>query len=342
MPPLDEQNLDAPEAPPIDSQPDDLAGDAVVEAPAPEIAAEPESVLDAVSKAVKKQDEEVIVDAPPVAPLASEDADRARVESLYQIPPGLKGQERKAYKALSDHARELESRATETITERDQVSQRLNGFESILQDAGATPEVLSGHLQYMRMIKGGDYDKAMQWLDGERLALARAIGKPVEGVDLLAEFPDLKEDVDSFQITNERALELANARRMQNAHQQRQTAAEHQQAENARYAEAQRAKEESLDGIDSWLKGLAGTDVDFAAKETIIKEWLAKPSTTQLLTRLPPDGWLDLIKDKYDSVAVPAPLPRVPTPLRPGGSGSGALPSDADLGTVVNRALGRR
>ena len=40
--------------------------------------------------------------------------------------------------------------------------------------AGATPEVLSGHLSYIKAINSGDLEGALAFIESERAALARA------------------------------------------------------------------------------------------------------------------------------------------------------------------------
>jgi len=353
---------DAPLAPPADSRPDDDPGDAAIEAeageegpadPPADPTAEPDTADDAVKAALDKlsgKEPEKEEEARPTEEMppekTPEEQERDRIEALHTIPRGLKGEARGQFKALSDHAKELAEKQEEQRQQYEQVSERINTFEEIIKDSGATPEVLSAHFQYIKHVTSGDLDAALNFIEGERRALAEALGRPLDGVDLLADFPDLKERVDRMEIDEETARELASARRAQQQHQhqteQAQTAAQQrQQAE-----QLQQQRQEALGGIQSWIEAQSKTmfPTDWEAIETRIAAYLQSESTQRLLSKTPPSEWLDHIKAQYDVLkdfaASRGPSAGdSPTPLRPRGAGGKVAREPANAEEAVEARL---
>ena len=52
-------------------------------------------------------------------------------------------------------------------------------------------------LEYNRLVKTGDLESALVVIDEQRSLLARMLGRPIEGVDVLEEYGDLKQEVTS-------------------------------------------------------------------------------------------------------------------------------------------------
>lgn len=260
---------------------------------------------------------------------------RSQLDELCQIPRGLSGEARAKFKALSDHARQLDSQFQQRSQEHEQTSQRLRGFEDVLRDAGATAPVLNSHLQYIRAINTGDYESALAFIEAERASLAQAIGKPLDGVDLLADFPDLREAVDNYQMTENAALEMAKLRRVATQQQARDQQA--QQVEQQRQAQEQYTQRRTvaMQGVEAWIESQKSS-IDWGVMEGAIVEFLRQPATRQTLSNTPPEQWLDIIKSHYASiqtlVARNAPQRNGPTPLRPRGAGGavGSVPNSAE------------
>lgn len=341
-----------PEAPPVDSMPDDHIDEGWQDdAPEPETKDEPKSSEDAVSEALQKlageEPDEPEDPAPEPAPESSpEEQERARIEALYTIPRGLKGDQRAAYKALSDHARSLDETVAAKQQEYEQVAERINTFEEIIKDSGATPEVLNDHFMYIKHVTSGNLEAALAFIEGERKALAEAMGKPLEGVDLLADYPDLRQRVDNLSMDEESALEIAAARRAQarTQRQQEQSRTEEQQRTHA--AQLAQERQQALGAIEAWTAAQAGTmlPTDWQVMEEAIVTYLQSPVTQQVLSKIPPAQWLDHIQSHYDSLkrlsAARAPSPgSTPTPLRPRGAGGKLMREPTNAEDAVEARL---
>lgn len=358
----------ATETPPIDSMPDDHVDEGYENEPdgaqeatetdqggeqAPEQTAE-EAVLAALKKtAEEKEATSKEADKEPAVEEGGEQKEpeldeAARMEALYTIPKGLKGEARAQYKALSDHARGLDTQLNETREQTEKLTGRINTFEEIIQDSGATPEVLAGHFNYIKAITSGDLESALAFIEGERQAIARHMGKPLEGVDLLSDHPDLRQRVDSMELDEKTALELANARRMQDDHKRQQSANE-QQLQSRREAEAfQAARNEALGSIEGWIaeQSKSMLPTDWEAVEGAIAEYLQADTTKAVLAKIPPSLWLDHIKQHYAFVqkhaAQRAPDTSSPTPLRPRGAGGAVDQAPQSAEEAVRARLGYR
>lgn len=328
----------APENPPAEAPvTEPVAADA---APAP-------TAEDAVRKALKAEEAPVEEAAAPEqkAPEQPPPEDpKAKLEEIYQIPPGLNREARARFKALSDHARGLDTQVSETKQQYEQVSQKLNGFEAILQDAGATPEILSGHLQYIRACKTGDLESALAFIEQERTAIARALGRPLDGVDVLGDFPDLRAAVDNMEVTEQHAQEIARHRRAQA--QQHQAEQQHQASmvERQRAEQYQASVNQARAAIDGWVSEQARS-LDWPAIEPAIVAYIQGAAET--LRNLPPEQWLSNIKAHYASLATiasrtPPPNPNAPRPLRPQGAGGGVQAPPGSAEEAVKRVLMRR
>jgi hypothetical protein len=348
----------APLAPPIDSQPDDHVDEGWQETAqdAPQAATdhagsepvdEPESPLDAVQKALDKAGAESAQDKPAedAKPATEAGAQDKKLDELYQIPRGLNGEARAKFKALSDHARALDTQFSEVRQEADTVKQRLTGFEEIIRDSGANGQVLAQHFGYIKAINSGDYEGALAFIEAERQALARALGRPLDGVDLLADFPDLRQRVDGLELDEQTALELANARRAQTQQQEQARHADVARQQQMQQQQVMQERQQVIAAIGQWTQEMQSKDIDFAAKDALVQRYLSKPTTQQILSKLPPHLWLDHIQTYYDELQVTAPQPaaaRTPQPLRPKGAGGQVVKTAATPLDAVKQALGAR
>ena len=273
---------------------------------------------------------------------------RNPLDDLTQIPRGLNGEARAKYKALGDHARQLDQQLSERAKEYETVTQRISTYESVLKDAGATPEVLSGHLSYIKAINTGDLEGALAFIESERAALARALGKPLEGVDLLADFPDLRQRVDGFELTEQDALEMAKLRRAQQqteAQRQSQEQQQQQQYQQRQQMDAYNAKRTSaLSEIKAWTEAQQSS-IDWDVMEGAVVSFLQQPATQQILAQTPPENWLSIIKSHYASLqqlaarSVQAPRTGT-TPLRPRGAGGTVASQASSSEDAVRQRLG--
>jgi len=317
---------------------DDLSAD---EKQAAEETAAVEAAMKAVSKTTdeeRKPDQTTDIARSDVGKPA---ADKT-TDDLYRIPHGASGEYRKQYKALSDHARSIDTELAQMRESAKASAERIGAWESTLKDAGANAQVLAGHLGYIKAVNSGNLEQALAWIENERTALARALGQPLDGVDVLGDFPDLRRQVDEMEMSENAALELARHRRAAQAHQHAANA-QHQDAQ--RHAVEQQAAQVRANGLESvraWLSEVEKNDINYAAKEPIVAAWLEKPETIASLRAVPPEQWIFVVRSLYDSIQS-APERRDPgtlRPLRPGGPGGRGMSKDADPTDVAMRAAG--
>ena len=171
-------------------------------------------------------------------------------------------------------------------------------------------------------------------LDEQRSLVARMLGRPIEGVDVLEEFSDLKQEVTDGTLTIARAAEIAKARRIQQGLQyQQRTQEQSQQQAGAK----QKSVNDALGSIQSFAAEMASTDVDYAKKEEILLK-----SVDAISSKFPPNLWLDQVRMLYDNISViPTPIPnqqRV-APLRPNSGGGGTAQPKSML-DAINNGLG--
>lgn len=330
-------------------QTDALANDVDAQAASAGEQKEPETALDAVAKVLgKKEDPQAKTgDESPDDAKDGADADDSQAKAgdeipdLYRIPEGMKGEHRAAFKKLSDHAQEVNEAYQEN-------SAILTGFNKVLEDCGADAGQFSASMQFVAAVNQGDFDSALAWLDAERAAIAQHLGKPVDGVDLLDGFDDLKAQVDDEEITEEAAREIATARRA-NARARQQA----DQAEKDRQAQAQQTettqafqtkKSAALADVGKWLGELKGKDIDFVAKERMLNQYVNDPTTAEILQNLDPALWSKHLRKVYDSFNSPtgaAPAPGDVTPLRPNASRGVQKEASSEL-EALQMALGKR
>jgi hypothetical protein len=244
----------------------------------------------------------------------------------------LKPEEKKALGAkaqarFSEVITTLKSRETEIATLNEQMvplREARDAITSILAETKTTPDQLSGYLEFNRMLNSGDpkdMENALKLIESQRVAIYKILGREPEGggVDLLADFPDLKDKVNEAQITREAALELAAGRRAKAAAEAR-TKQEQSQQNNA--AEVKKAQDKGLADITSWASGLAKTDIDYKAKEEKLLE-----QVDEVIKTYPPNQWLATLKLLYQGIAVTKAAPVVTKkeqPIRPTGAKPGA------------------
>lgn len=137
----------------------------------------------------------------------------------------------------------------------------------------------------------GDYEGAARILQSQLQQLAVLSGKPLTQVDALAPFPDLRAQVDSMQITEDVAMELARSRAQQ--HQQQNTQQREQQTQQAQQQERQ-AVQEGQNAVDAFCKRMAASDLDYGAVEAQLL-----PEIANLLSGVAPKDWARAVETQY-------------------------------------------
>lgn len=290
-----------------------------------------------------EQDEVEIVDEPgieealdeaigkPIDEREEEAEESEKAEDPKQLSPEevQKEDDFKLDGEVTDKTRKTFDRLIGRLKERDTEYESLNhqyeGLRQTLTSTGAEPEQLARLLEYPRMLSNGNYQEAMAALDRERENLARIMGTPVEGVDLLGDFPDLREKVEYGDLPEEAAIELANARRREQA-QSQYVRSQQENAQRQQYAQQQEVQfaRQQLNAVGEAMKNV---DPQYSAKMAQLR-----PVIQQIAQNYPPAQWTAAFQDAYSKVEIQRPR-RSQQPLSGGGmanTGSGVPQSMED------------
>jgi hypothetical protein len=256
------------------------------------------------------------------------EAPKAKTAAELELKPDeKKALGAKAQARFSEVITTLKSREAEIATlnqEMVPLKEARDAITSILAETKTTPDQMSAYLEFNRMLQSGDpkdLENALAMIENQRVAIYKALGREPEGgdVDLLADFPDLKEKVAEAQITREAALELAAGRRAKAA---AEAQSKREQATQQSAAETKKAQDKGLADITAWASGLAKTDIDYKAKEEKLLE-----QVDEVIKTYPPNQWLATLKLLYQGIAVTKAAPAAPKkeqPIRPTGAKPGA------------------
>jgi hypothetical protein len=256
------------------------------------------------------------------------EAPKAKTAAELELKPdekkvlGAKAQARFGEVITTLKAREAE---IATLTEQMKpLAEAREAITGLLKETMTTPDQLSAYLEFNRLLQSADtkdLETALTMIENQRVVLYKALGREPAGggVDLLAEFPDLKEKVAEAQMTREAALEVAAARRERAAAEAR---TKQQTQQQGAAAELKKAQDKGLADITAWTAELTRTDIDYKAKEEKLLD-----QVDEVIKTYPPNQWLATLKLLYAGIAVTkaAPAPKKgEQPIRPSGAKPGA------------------
>jgi hypothetical protein len=226
-----------------------------------------------------------------------------------------------------------------------QRGQAADSMIAMVMETGATEEQYGTTLDYLTVLnraQGGDREAAEQafaMISREYAELAKALGKEVPGVhDPLAEHPDLQKEVESADLSRERALEIASQRRQAALAQQAQQRTS-QQTEHSRAQ--QQALQEGADSLRTWEADKLADQAYLEIRPQLSDE------VAKIKQKLPPNAWATATEYAYQALMAARVQPvqqqaRRPAPsaMRPGVGGTNLAPkkfaSDMD---AVDAAL---
>lgn len=247
------------------------------------------------------------------------------------IDPRIKESTRKRIDALIE-------RTKTASAERDQVRAAYQEHIQYVEATGATPQQYQQALGYLQMVNSRDpakMEQALTIMQNEVAALARMLGKPVAGVDMVSGYPDLAHQVQTGAMTQQVANELAAAREQQRISREQAAAQAQYGTQQAQMQAAHQAGVQALNEIGAQLKA---TDPHYEAKARVLI-----PTLKPIMDQIPPDQWGAAFKRAYDqlpapAVAAPAPVRKpAPTaqPMRAKSPAGGAAPAPKDLQDVI-------
>lgn len=207
----------------------------------------------------------------------------------------------------------------------------------MVQETGATPEQFGTTLDYLRTVNAanrGDTvaaNRLYEMLQGEMASVAKMIGKPVAGIyDPLSEHADLKALVESGELDQKHAEELAGARSAAKFATDRQTATAQQTQQQAQLQQAETQAEQAIIALDTQWKA---ADPQYAQRRPFLNAQVHMIRQT-----LPPAQWEQATKMAYQNLlAIPmaqAPAASVragAVPIRPTGSRPNIVQDVSDM-----------
>lgn len=270
---------------------------------------EPSSMLEAIQDGLKGDEE-------PKEPEEKQEAEskpdqETATENEDEPPEGIS-------KKAQERFRNLTHRLKEKDTELAAVRSDLDGIRTIMQETGGKAEDFGMMFDYMRALNKGDMDHVGKVLAEQVRQYKMMTGKSLESVDPLQDFPDLRQRVDSYQMDEQSALELARQRSFARQHQQE--TAQQQQRHN-QTQQFQQVKQQAMAEVDRMGAEWAKRDPDYKIKEELILKQI--PVIAQ---RFHPSQWPQQVEILYQTLSsMPMQRPtQAPQPLRPSGQSAGA------------------
>ena len=171
---------------------------------------EPETMLEAIQEGLKtdEPEEEKPEVVEEVAKEEAKPTEEAKPENEDEPPEGIS-------KKAQERFRNLTSRLKEKDSELERLSNDLGGIRHLMKETGGKPEDFAKTFEYIRAINHGDFDNARNILEDQIRQLTVMTGKQFGQVDALSQFPDLRERVNSYQMDEQTALEMARHRSAQ-------------------------------------------------------------------------------------------------------------------------------
>lgn len=291
-----------------------------------------ESPLDAIGKALgdaekaEKPETRKAGIPPAKTEEVKKDQGKKPVDDVHKMPEGLRPKAQERFHALSRTAKEHEGRARE-------LTGQIGAIQDIVRESGATPDEFVQTMTFLQDLKSNSKEglqRAMGVIENVRHGLAQRLGIEAPGVDLLHDAPDLKKEVEEYQITKERAVEIANSRR---AARQGNDERERQRGMASQEAAFNGEKQAAITEINKLSAEWHKSDIDFRPKAQyiaeVVKSW-AKDGTP-----FSPQQWPAVIKQMYADLSkgsslTKKPEPKIPPPLRPNGlTGGHKVPQTA-------------
>lgn len=227
--------------------------------------------------------------APAVAPIVP-----AAEEDLTAMPEGLQPKAQERFQKLANTNKEM-------AAQLEQVLPQFEAFQTVLSENAVKRDQFEAAVSVIGMMNRGDLEGAEKVLLQQLQQIAIMTGRQPGAVDALADFPDLRQQVDGLMMTEQSALEVARARIATQAHQAQQQGQQRQQQEQRAQQEAKQAQQQQVQqgtlAVDRFCKAMASSDMDYAAIEAQLL-----PVLPQLLQHVPPNLWENTVRTQYDLI----------------------------------------
>lgn len=242
----------------------------------PTPAEKPISILDAVTKALAADKPGVDAAAPTAATDRPKDGTGTQDKpSEGAEPPDLSPEEMKQVSAKTqERMRWLAAQKNELTAKAEAVTREIETFKpkaeqhdqlvGYLTRNGITSDEANNSLEVTRLIKGGDYTKALGLLEPIYREVQKRAGEVLP--------PDLQEDVRLGHMPHERALELSRARAAEATNRERTQVSEERQRTEGQQAAWTSHVGAVAKAADDWATAKASSDPDWDKKSPEITE----------------------------------------------------------------------
>lgn len=233
-----------------------------------------------------------------------------------QIKSGLSPRAQQRFQDLSERAGKFES------------------LRSLLDESVSSPAEFVQLLDFSKAVRNGQFQQAVEMLDRVRNDLVLRGGiKSVPQKDVLEDYPDLKQEVEEFNLTRERALELARARKLESEYRQQQASEQRTAHELQQYQQAVEVAVQQVQQLESeWAR----TDPDFRAKMKLLEGQISN-----IGQQYQPSQWASVVAMLYHNLSVPASTKKPQKHLRPAGASGKSKPVEPkSLEDAIGTALG--
>jgi hypothetical protein len=216
---------------------------------------------------------------------------------------------------LAERAKQLPEISAKLAETQEQVQ----NIKALVNESRLAPDEFTNMLELGKRFKSSDpqdMKQALAQLDELRADLAMRSGLDVPGVDPLAKFSDLAQAVETMELGQDHALEIARSRIAAQRSQQ-QTAASQQQQQAVQGMQAAAQQTETA------LQARASTP-GHDAKVAYIKTYLSNPANQAAFVKnYEPHQWAAATMMMYDAYTPPPAPPPIEPPLRPSVRGHG-------------------
>lgn len=258
--------------------------------------------------------------AEPEAPAAEETKEPAAPEAKdddLTEPEGLGEKASARFQALANEVKEYRAREADY----QQMAETVKEFQTLAQESCNNGEEVAQLFDYAKAVKNGDFDTVEQYLRRQVLQFEALSGRRLS-VDLMGQYPDLKQRMENMTLDEQSAAELARTRwqqaRQQEYLQQQQAAQQaqwqQQQAAAAAQQQQQAAFDEAVNKLNELSQHYAKTDVLWPEYEPKVLAF----AKTQL-ANLPPEQWVFAMQTFYNGLKqAGGPVQQKVPPLRSG------------------------
>ena len=209
---------------------------------------------------------------------------------IHEMPEGLKPKAEERFRNLVNDNKEKSAYI-------EQANEALNNMQEAVKLTGLDAEGFGHLIDFARMTNSSDQQdrrEAFNLIKAEYHRQAQLLGEKVEGVDLLADFPELRGRVDDFELSEDDALKIAKAERLM-AQQQQESQRSTQEAENQRALNSE--KENALKQVRTCIDSMKKTDIDFEAKNSKLMGMVG-----EIRDAYPANQWPSVVKHLYGAM----------------------------------------